>query len=435
MGSLDDDFSFVAASVERAARVQRAACRAVLSDQTQRGQSLALHLDLAYDAIERRVVDRRTVYASAPDDTVRRDAIVELQRLLWQVRKLQSNLSWLEAAQDPPLDLGTRYFVEDVARALVAKDAEVTVVATDFTSYATSSDPWEPLISNWGSGLPAGAAPVVVVFIPRREAHSGLLHPLIVHELAHAADSQHGIVDEVWRIAQARKRFAARFSKAVTAFSSAHSVSLQDANDHITQALRSWIAESFCDSVATHHLGPTYLYSFLSEVAPGGLDDPGPNHPPPRRRIRRMLIDLDRLGWTDVIRNADADLESWVRDLAGEAIPYTGHVEFLVWAIDELAVVVRKATERIVAGRIFCPNLDELAEVSELLSARIPPAQRHNRAPVARESIIVAAWHAALIAAGGGPTALATAPDAAELAELLPSALELGALVATWSNP
>ena len=55
MGSLDDDFDFVAASVERAAVQQRRACRQVLDAGGGRDLALAKHLDLVYDAIETRV--------------------------------------------------------------------------------------------------------------------------------------------------------------------------------------------------------------------------------------------------------------------------------------------------------------------------------------------------------------------------------------------
>jgi hypothetical protein len=257
VGTLDDDFAFVAASVERAARLQRQACKAVLDDESLRGQALARHLDLAYDAVERRIEDRRSRYCIAPDDEVRKDAIVEMRRLLWDVRKLQSNLAWLDASQRPPLDLGTMYFVESTARVLVASNIEVTVVSTEHTSYATSSDPWEPLIREWGVGIPPEEPTVVVIFIPRREERSGLLHPLIMHELGHAADSQHGIVDEIWQVAQTRVRFAKQFSKAVSDFAATHSVDPSDANDHVTSRLRSWIAESLCDCIAVHRASPS----------------------------------------------------------------------------------------------------------------------------------------------------------------------------------
>ena len=435
MGSLDDDFDFVAASVERAAGQQRRACRQVLDAGGGRGLALAKHLDLVYDAIETRVSQRRAEYALAPDDTVREDAILEMRQLVWDVRDLQSNLAWLDAAQAPPLDLGTTYFLEDAARALVAANVEVTVVSTDNTSYATSSDPWEPLISQWGAGLPAGEPTVVIVFIPRREERSGLLHPLIMHKLGHAADSERGVVDDIWQAAGQRKRFPKRFSAAVTDFASSSGVGIADANDHISRRLRSWIAESFCDCVAVRHLGPTYLYSFLAEVAAGSMDEPGPKHPPPRQRIRLLLNNLDSDGWASVMQTGDPEVDQWVRDFAATTVGYSGTDRFLTWAIDELSALVRTTTGRLLGPRVLSPDVAVLTEVAELLEYGIPPAQRRTGAAISRETIMLACWHAALVSAGGGPQALARAPDAPELADILPAALELSAVTAAWKSP
>jgi hypothetical protein len=71
--------------------------------------------------------------------------------------------------------------------------------------------------------------------------------------------------------------------------------------------------------------------------------------------------------------------------------------------------------------------------VAELLSAKVPPAQLRSGEAASPESIMLCCWHAALAGAGGGAPALAAAPDAEELADILPAALELSALVASWS--
>jgi hypothetical protein len=433
--SVDTGFAFVAASVLRAARLQRAACGAVLADDSRTAaHGLARHLDCAYQAIEQRVVQREAQFAVAPDDAVKEDAVVEMRQMVWRVRALQSNLAWLDAAGHTPIDLGTTYYVEDVARALVAANVEVTVVATEQSSYATTSNPFDALIRGWGSPPPLDEPVVVVVFIPRREQHSGLLHPLIVHELGHAADSAHGLADGIWTTARSRKRLAARFSKAAGAFAKEKNIDPSEATDHIAERLRAWITESFCDAFATQQLGPTYLYSFLAEVVAASIDDPGPAHPPPRQRVRHIVEQLDRLGWTDLMTEKDPALDRWVRELTGEAPAYGGVAAFLTWAIDDLRAVVRKAAERHLRGRMFRPDHDELDEVSELLAIRVPPAQRTvTSAAVAPASIMLCCWHAALEGAGGGPSALAIAADAEELAELLPTALELSALVSAWN--
>jgi hypothetical protein len=433
VGVLDDDFAFVAASALRAARLQREACQAVVDDPTvKRGTALAKHLTLAYDAIERRIGTRIDQFNAVDDESVKDDAIREMRRLVWDVRKLQHNLSWIDAAQNPPLDLGTTYYVEDIARSLVSDDVEVTIVATEGASYATNSDPYEPLIRDWGSGTPANEPTVIVVFIPRRERDSGLLHPLIVHELGHAADDAHGVIDDVWSLAVRRKRLAKRFVASAVELARTRSQDPQRASETIAEMLRGWMTECMCDCIAVHHLGPTYLYSFLAEVVAGTLDETALRHPPPRQRMRYLLDYLGRLGWHESMKTAHPKLYAWIDEVADFEPSYEGVGGFLVWAIEDLRAVVRRHTERLVGTRIFHPVPEELDEVKRLLEIGVPPSQRHSGKAVLPATIMLACWDAALGDRGGTAEVLASAPDSSALSEVLPAALEQSALAGVW---
>lgn len=432
MARLDDDFEFVAASVERTVRQQRAACDDVARDDSASSQGLARHLLLAYKAIERQVEKRRTRYGESLDDAAREDAIVEMRQLLWKVRELQSNLEWLAAAQRSPLDLGTKHFVEDIARGIVAPRVELTVVSGGSPSYATSSNPWEPLITGWGEGVPSSEPIVVVVFLPRREEATGLLHPLIVHELGHAADEQKGLVEDIWVQAKKRKRLSKRFALAVKELKDDQDLDAETARNHVAERLRFWIAEDLCDTIAVHHLGPSYLYSFLAEVVAGNIDQPGSKHPSPRQRVRHLINDLNDLGWLGYMHDADPVLEQWITAHCERKISYGGLTDFLVWAIDELHPTIRKATRKLLRSRIFRPDGEHLSEVEELLSAGVPPAQRRSGEPVSGEAVLLACWHAALQENGGGPAALPEAVDSSQFLDLLPAALELVGLTHAW---
>ncbi len=432
MAGLDDEFNFVVASVNRAVRQQQRACDVVLRDKSASSHGLAKHLSLAYAAIENRVENREKQYQNALDDAMRHDAIVEMREMLWKVRELQSNLEWLAAAHKSPLDLGTRYFVEDIARAIVAPRVELTIVSGLNASYATSYNPWEPLIKGWGAGIPSGEPIVVVVFLPRREEASGLLHPLIAHELGHAADERHQLVNSIWKKAKNRARLSKRFAEAVHEFSSSEEVDTETARNHIAERLRSWIAEALCDSIAIHHLGPSYLYAFMAEVVAGNMNQPGSKHPSPRQRICHQMDDLDRLGWKPTMNAADKHLLRWIAGQCEQIPTFPGLESFLAWAVDDLHAVIRQTTQGLLGSRVFRPNAGELKEVAELLEAGIPPAQRRSRVPVARETILLACWHAGLRANGGGTPALPAAPDTPELVDLLPTALELSGLAHAW---
>jgi hypothetical protein len=146
-----------------------------------------------------------------------------------------------------------------------------------------------------------------------------------------------------------------------------------------------------------------------------------------------LVENLDGLGWSDVLRAGDPALESWVRTSIAIKPVYSDVEGFLTWAVDDLRAVVRNQTKRLLRNRIFSPNPEEQAEVSQLLAAGIPPAQRRSGEAIARESIMLQCWHAALEGAGHGPAALADAPDAPELSAVLPAALELSALTEAWT--
>jgi hypothetical protein len=434
VGVIDDDFTFVAASASRAARTQRDACQVIVDDPTtRRGLALATHLKRAYDAIDNRVEDRTDKFEAAHDDSVKEDAIVEMRRFVWEVRGLQSNFAWLDAAQNPPLDLGTTYYVEDVARSLVSDNVEVTIVATeDDLSYATNSNPYDPVIEAWGTEDSNEGPGVVVVFIPRRERRSGLLHPLIVHELGHAADDAHGLVDELWSLAQERSRLSKRFAAAAKELADERSIEPSQAIDLIAEILRSWTTECLCDCIAVHHLGPTYLYSFIAEVVAGSLDEAAPRHPPPRQRIRYLLGYLDRLGWRNSMHAEHPAIVDWIDEVAALQPPYSSPWDFLTWSIEELGALVRRRTERLMRKRVFRPEPEEMDEAKRLLAIGVPPSQRRCKETILPATVMLACWDAALADPAGTVETLATAPDSQELAEVLPAALEQSALTRAW---
>lgn len=434
MGDLDSEFEFVIGNVLRASRLQAEACDARLASGREGGRRLAGHLKLLYESLDKEAKRRDEQYQYATDDFERADAIQAARILLAMARKFQSNFTWLDAAKTPVIDLGTSYFVESAARELIAPDVEVTIVPLAEKSYATSSNPWRPAITSWGSGIPAGTPTVVVVFIPRREERSGLLHPLIVHELGHAIDSKHGVVNEIALKAAGRQRFSDRFVRDVLAFAQREQMDALTARDHVSSRLWYWVAEAFCDSIAVQHLGPTYLYSFLVEVVSGNMDIAGPKHPPPRQRVRLLLEQLDRLGWSDVMRETDPALDAWIREIASKTSELKGIDKFLAWGVNELRALIRNTASRSLGDRVFRPDDAMLAEIASLIGAGVPPAQLSNGKVAPREAIILGCWRAAIGASGGGAMGLVRAADAPQLGELLPAGLELSAIAESWAG-
>ena len=426
-----DEFGLVAGSLSRALRAIRQEATALLTRGAGPGEALAGHIELLCDAVEAHLTQRRQDFAASADPAVQEAAVLELQELLGKVRHLQV-VGWLRAAESSPLDLGTRYFVESVARRVVSADVEVTVAATDDRSYSTTSDPFAPAISAWGAGIPAGSATVAIVSIPQREERSGLLHPLIIHELGHTVDDVHDTIDGVVVRARGEAVFEATFQSTANAVAASLQVSPQEAADWLDERLRGWCTEVFCDLLATLILGPTYLYAFAGEVVSENIEVPAEDHPPPRARVTFMLDALDRLGWQQTMADADSAVDAWLRRFAGVACRCAGPYDYLMTAVTSRNGAIYDAATNALQGSPFVPG-EQLEKVSELLENGIPPAQLPGGEAAPREAIIFAGWKVAIREAGGGPGGLALAPARAELAELLPAALELAALTEAWT--
>ncbi len=425
-----DEFELVNGTIERTLGVLRREASARLDGGSP---ALAQHIESMCVAISNHLGRVRADFAAALDDTVRSTVFIHAQGVLGWLRGQQAVITWLRFADRSPLDLGTRYFVDGVARRIVSQHVEVTVVAVDDLSYATFSNPYKPEITRWATAPPADAPAVVVVFIPKREERSGLLHPLIVHELGHAADGERNIVENLVIQARADQAFETAFQTASASLGATLGISTREAGDSLAARLESWCAEAFCDALATLILGPTYLYAFASEVTAGDLDTAAPRHPPPNARVHAILQMLDSNGWSTPMQAADPSLDSWLRAHASSSGTYEPADAYLLSALASLQPAVTAAAVSELQDAPFAPTPD-LTQVQALLAAGIPPAQLDDRRAAPREAIILAGWWAAIAQGGSGTKGLARAPETAELAAILPAALELAALTDAWAT-
>jgi hypothetical protein len=440
LDKLDREFHLLAASARRTAQVQQDEVKRFLANHdSQKGSVLARHLDGAYDALLEHIEQRIEDYKTLPDTKSKNGAIIEMRQMVSGARGLHSGLGWLDAASDPPLDLGTRYLVDRITARLVIGQAEVTVVAATDRSYATVTNPRMPVF--WLSGAkPLDDDLAIVVFVPRREQRSGLLHPLVIHELGHAANGQHNLTVQVLEKASKDRRLesmaeAAKNHATASDGSEASADNVSAAVDAIRARLAAWIEEAVCDAFATLLLGPTYLYSFMAIVGTSDLDTAGDEHPPTRLRIRLLLEQLDDLGWKDVLAEASPEIDGWFRQTASEGRHYgEADVDFCVDALVRMADEIRKTVALHVGALTFRASdfLPLQQEITALLDAGIPPSQTLDRKSIGRADIILGSWLFAVKKQGGDLDALATAPDVPELARLLPKALQDVALLEAW---
>lgn len=467
MDDVDREFALLAASVERTARVQQdevtrflqaaprrridqtsplstaeaesddrdRTLRAVLGDwQLRHGAVLARHLSAAYDSLLDHADQRRADYETLPDAEAKRGAVTELRQLVAGARSLHRSLGWLDAARDPPLDLGTRYLVDYLTARLVARDAEVTVVSGE-RSYGKVANPLSPVFALSGAALPAEEL-AIVVFIPRREQRSGLLHPLIIHELGHAADDRHGLVRQVLHAAEEDSELMASLATAAQSQAEATGDERGTVGQALGARLAAWTEEAVCDAFAAQLLGPTYLYSFMAIVGTSDLDQAGAEHPPTRQRIRLLLEQLEQLGWAELM-GMSKDVDAWFRQTADAEAHYEDREEgFCVEALGRLAPQVRATVANHVGQLTF--KAEDFAsvhlEIVDLLGVGIPPSQTVNRQRINRPAIILGSWLFAVQRMGRDLAGLARAADVPELSRLLPKALQDAALLEAWEK-
>jgi hypothetical protein len=335
------------------------------------------------------------------------------------------------------LDLGTRYLVEEITASLVSPNAEVTTVAAIDRSYATVTNPLGPVFQLSGAALPGGEI-ATVIFVPRREQRSGLLHPLIIHELGHAAEAQHRLVGQVIRGAAEKANLIVALGKAAKEYAELPGGGdMAAAIETLWTRLAAWTEEAVCDAFAAQLLGPTYLYAFMTIVGTSDLDAAGEKHPPTRQRIRLLLAQLDGLGWQDLLVDASSEIDSWFRATAAMSHDYADvAARFCVEALEAIASEIREVVAshlgtRAFRAESFTPVCDEVAE---LLGAGVPPSQTLARVPVDRAAIILGSWLFAVKESGGDLDALPVAADVPQLARLLPKALQDVALLEVWGD-
>jgi hypothetical protein len=397
---------------------------------------------------------------------LREIAIEEMRAHLDYVRgDLQGCLAWLDAASVSVLDLGSRYLIEFFASRLVSDVSEVTVVTKPDGSYSISvSDLLDKALGDSGDAEDGIA---IVVFIPRREQRSGLLHTLIVHELGHAASRQHGLAKKIRNEAtealaeshaSAAEEVAAQmkddgFRLGVCGFLEKEKpIAASDeegiaklADEFLWMIAKACIEEAVCDAFAIRLLGPTYLYAFAAIVGTSNLDDFDLVHPSGRQRIGLMLEQLDEIGWTQVLEKRTPDIYSWFREKASEDL---AKMEPGPTFTTEAVAVTAKRVREVVAEHIgelsFEPS--EFSEevqktITELLEVRVPPAQlqelgldKAELTPIHRPEIILGSWLFGIAEEGSSLPAIAKAPGLPELSSLLPKALELSALQRAWSE-
>jgi hypothetical protein len=140
-------------------------------------------------------------------------------------------------------------------------------------------------------------SPLFSIVFPRSLKHFVLLHPILGHELGHAANSatQHAAILQ-------SEVLDALISKSplsdVTKFGTwAKSAGSEMDLDQNSNAVWSWQEEFFCDLFGLLLMGPSYIGAAISLLRPFKLYSISESHPPSATRFWMLEQAANQLGW------------------------------------------------------------------------------------------------------------------------------------------
>ena len=190
------DFAVLVETAERGIADLRRAIQRVPSHGDARGAQFVAAAEALLAAIEKGLNERKEEFAEAVDEVDQESLVRALRQITHDIRNVHSTTPWIEAAQHVRLPLGLVYLIDEVALALVQKNAYVIAVPSAEYMYSTQHKPFSLELSALQHEYPADALPIIVHY-PAQELPSLLLHLVIAHELGHSAIIENDLIQAV----------------------------------------------------------------------------------------------------------------------------------------------------------------------------------------------------------------------------------------------
>ncbi len=445
------DFAFVVASANRVIKTLSNDPR-LAEDFPRAGPGAAMARYVRSLLVE--VEEAVRLRAEAASDDLDIESGAQAVRLLniFVSGNLTRALSWLD---DPPrvqLELGARYFIQELAEVIIKEEADLVLVPQ--VVYSTDPRPFHQWVlklveSGVQLQLPPGKEPYPLVLnYPELEAHSVLLHPLFAHELGHRALSQEPFVPKVLAPLLTDQGLLQGMREAVAAdMPEASDIDVNAEVHVVNEMIGYWLEEMLCDTIACALLGPAYVLSFATVVL-SGTNGPGLQHPPANVRVGLILDQLDALGWVTALRSPSFEPSmnrtlDWLIDTSAHDPPtLSPSREF---SID----VVRKCAAR--ARTLVWQHLDPFRpedylpvhdHLIEMIEARVLPCQLDEQTTgrpggaIDRRAIVLAGWLHMIGDIGDEPSTLSAAlsDEQKPLQAFLTRALEMSRVLEEWTK-
>jgi hypothetical protein len=373
-------------------------------------------------------------FASAQDDKDREAVVEKARGYTYQLRQLHMALPWVESASHHHVSQGTVLLFDAMAEAMLGVAADVIPTPNETYMYAVRAKPFRSAFVSVKKPYPS-LSPPVIVYYPAGEVDSVFLHLIAAHELGHGAVLERDLIQGVKTAHGDLTPVYAKLSDAANALHNATALDLTLATAEVTRVFRNWLEELLCDALALSYLGPSFLLASATFGVQFSGSTPGSSHPSNAFRTHLLLEQLDAMGWTSEFQEELPQVHSWLADIASKPMdPSAGaHYEHIQDALDLLAATIRHVTD--LRDLAFTPNaFTDRAELAELISARILPAQLLNGKPTRRRSVIYAGWLHAFGEAGDHAANLARITADRSLQAFLTKALEMSVILQKWES-
>ncbi len=347
---------------------------------------------------------------------------------------MQEAVAWTDASPVSNFGLGPLYFLEEAASVLITVPVDLVTVPLDEYLYATVSWPFRRFLRERGVPLGPGPRPVVV-FYPRQEADSVLLHALLVHELGHPAVEEGHLVAQTLSEISADDDYNSDFDEAARTYAGLHGVTLPAARVELQDRVEAWVTELLCDALATDYLGPTYVFGFAAVVAAMSWNEPQEEHPPTTLRIEFMLRRLRSRRWGTLMRERAPHIYEWLEEVSRARLALgSQHETFLAATMNRVRErITHVASERLGDAAYRLRDwTSSSAEVEEYVNDRILPAQLMDGAAVDRRTVLLAGWWYLVREGTDAPMTLASGLTNTEFQVFLAKAMEMSIVLETW---
>jgi hypothetical protein len=434
------DFSFLADSARRFVAILSSR-PAFEGRRGERGSALIGHVDFTTKGLKSRIDELDRDFQTAGTDLEREVAFKNLRLVSGYAHFMRKALPWVEDAKDPPLELGSLYFIDELSELMLGEVADV--VPTRSSEYSTEQQPFKQLFPNLKITPDPEARRSIILNFPALEARSFPLLPLFAHEIGHTVVTKYGLVDKVLSKSRADSDFAKALKESKTALMEHQKINLFRANLIIEERLELWTTELLCDQLAMQHLGPSYLLAFSAYVLPLSWDAPGPRHPPTTFRIARLLNWVAKTPWEDMLRTRLPVSLAWLEKASSSPHGLGPALSLLLDALDQAQAHLSSVVSETLDHNVYAAGsyLELSGYLDEQLQHEILPVQHPvTRKPFDPRAILIAGWlslheEAAEAAADGEtPATLCEALSNWNSNAFFTKALELSRVLNIWEQ-